>query len=166
MKIKIIGAGFAGVEASFFLANKGIKVELYEMRNKKMTPSHKTDLFAELICSNSFKAISIENAHGLLKKELEELDSIVIKTAYKTDVPAGGALAVDRDRFSQLITEQIKTHPNISIFNQEIESLDDFIISNEPVIIATGPLTSDMLQGSIHKLIGENFYSFLMLRLQ
>ena len=160
MIVKIIGAGFAGVEASFFLANKGIKVELFEMRDKKMTPAHQTGLFAELICSNSFKAISIENAHGLLKKELEELDSFAIKTAYKSNIPAGGALAVDRGKFSSLITNEIKSHPNISIFCEEIESLDDFIINNDMVIIATGPLTSDKLLLSISNIIGDKSMFF------
>ena len=159
-KINIIGAGFAGVEASFFLANKGFKINLYEMRSKKTTPAHKTNLFAELVCSNSFKSTALDNAHGLLKKEMEIFDSLIIKTAYENFVPAGGALAVDREKFSSSITKKIKEHPNITIFNEEIISIDKWLDNNEVVIIATGPLTSSKLEKSIIKIIGQKSLYF------
>ncbi len=159
-KINIIGAGFAGVEASFFLANKGFKINLYEMRSKKTTPAHKTNLFAELVCSNSFKSTALDNAHGLLKKEMEIFDSLIIKTAYENFVPAGGALAVDREKFSSSITKKIKDHPNITTFNEEIVSVDKWLDNNEVVIIATGPLTSSRLEKSIIKIIGQKSLYF------
>ena len=159
-KINIIGAGFAGVEASFFLANKGFKINLYEMRSKKTTPAHKTNLFAELVCSNSFKSTALDNAHGLLKKEMEIFDSLIIKTAYENFVPAGGALAVDREKFSSSITKKIKDHPNITTFNEEIVSVDKWLDNNEVVIIATGPLTSSKLEKSIIKIIGQKSLYF------
>jgi methylenetetrahydrofolate--tRNA-(uracil-5-)-methyltransferase len=160
MNINIIGAGFAGVEAAFYLAKKGYCINLFEMRDKKMTPAHKTSLFAELVCSNSFKSISIENAHGLLKKELQELDSIIIKTAYMNKVPAGNALAVDRNKFSSDITKIIKKNKNINFINKEIISLDNILKNNELTIIATGPLTSDNLKKSIIRLVGQNSLFF------
>lgn len=158
--ISIIGGGFAGVEAAYFLAKKGFKVELYEMRGKKTTEVHKTNFLAELVCSNSFKSMSIENAHGLLKEELSILGSLIVEIAKKTSVPAGQALAVDREKFSQMITQLIQNMPNITIINEEVTTLDKWINSNETVIIATGPLTSENLQKSIIKLIGENSLFF------
>jgi methylenetetrahydrofolate--tRNA-(uracil-5-)-methyltransferase len=160
MTVNIIGAGFAGAEASFFLAERGVKVNLYEMRDKKNTDAHKTPYFAELICSNSFKSKSLENAHGLLKKELEEMGSIIIKTAYKNSIPAGDSLAVDRDDFSRELTAIIKNHPNINFFNEEITSIEQLIGSRDVVILSTGPLTSGGLQENISELIGSSYLYF------
>lgn len=160
MNINIIGAGFAGVEAAYYLANKNFHVKLFEMRDKKMTPAHKTSFFAEPVCSNSFKSNSVDNAHGLLKKELHELDSIVLNTAYKNNVPAGNALAVDREKFSSEITEIIKKNKNIEFINQEIVSINKFIENNEITIISTGPLTSDGLQETVKNIFGNKSLYF------
>ena len=115
MVINVIGAGLAGCEACYYLAKKGYNVRLYEMRPKKMTPAHKTDKFAELVCSNSLRSDSLENACGILKKEMEMLDSLIIKAARLNKVEAGGALAVDREGYSQYVTNIIKGMPNIEI---------------------------------------------------
>ena len=154
--VKVIGAGLAGVEASFYLANKGIDVELYEMRPIKQTSAHKTDLFAELICSNSLRANSIDVAVGLLKEEMKMFNSIIMEAAEKTSVPAGGSLAVDRTLFAKYITEKIKNHPKIKVINEEITEIPDGY-----VIIATGPLTSDNFSQSIKEYLDEkDFYFF------
>ncbi len=134
----VIGAGLAGVEASYYLANQGIKVKLYEMRPVKMTEAHKTDKFAELVCSNSLRSKDPYNAVGLLKEELTLLNSIVMEAALKTEVEAGSSLAVDREAFSSFITNKIKNHPLIEVINEEVTSID----VNIPTIIATGPLIS------------------------
>ncbi|MBN2544610.1 MAG: methylenetetrahydrofolate--tRNA-(uracil(54)-C(5))-methyltransferase (FADH(2)-oxidizing) TrmFO [Spirochaetes bacterium] len=160
MIVNIIGAGFAGVEACSFLSKKGFNINLYEMRDKKLTEAHKTKFFAELICSNSFKSLSMTNAHGLLKKEMEELDSLIIKTAYEYRVPAGNSLAVDRDKFARSVTKKIKNLPNVNFVNEEITSLNDFLKKDEFLIIATGPLTSEKLQEEIIKLAGEKSLFF------
>ena len=160
MIINIIGAGFAGVEAAYFLAKKGCKVNLYEMRDKKMTPAHKTAFFAEPVCSNSFKSTALDNAHGLLKKELEELDSIIIKCACQEKIPAGGALAVDRERFASRVTQELGEIENINIIRDEVRSFDEFIKKNEPLIISSGPLTSPKLSEAVQKLIGKDFLFF------
>ena len=139
--IKIIGAGLAGSEAAYYLANAGIKVKLYEMRNIKQTPAHQTDLFAELVCSNSLRSNDPYNAVGLLKEEMKLLESLIIEAAYQAAVPAGSSLAVDRTNFSEYITNKIKQHPNIEIVNEEVIYLDP----NELTIIAAGPLASDRL---------------------
>ena len=157
-KVIIIGAGLAGSEAAWQLAKRGVKVDLYEMRPKKMTPAHKTENFAELVCSNSLRANNITNAVGLLKEEMRRLDSLIIKCADATQVPAGGALAVDRDKFSQMITETIKTHPNINVIEEELLTIPK---GDYPVIVATGPLTSDSLSKDIRdytKQDGLYFY--------
>ena len=140
------------------MAKRGVKVDLYEMRPKKMTPAHKTENFAELVCSNSLRATNITNAVGLLKEEMRRLDSLIIKCADATQVPAGGALAVDRDKFSQMITETIKTHPNINVIEEELLTIPK---GDYPVIVATGPLTSDSLSKDIRnytKQDGLYFY--------
>lgn len=147
-KVIVIGAGLAGSEAAWQLAKRGIKVDLYEMRSKKMTPAHKTTNFAELVCSNSLRANSVTNAVGLLKEEMRRLDSIIIQCADETQVPAGGALAVDRDKFSELITKKIREHENINVIDEEIKEIPKGEI---PVIVATGPLTSDALSEDIKK---------------
>ena len=156
MKVRIIGAGLAGSEAAYYLAKKGYEIELYEMRPLKMTPAHKTSGFAELVCSNSLRADSLENACGILKKEMEEFDSIVIKSARLNHVEAGGALAVDRVTFSKYIEETIKSFSNVRVINEEILEINDEI----PTIIATGPLTSDALSKSIIEKFGFNEFHF------
>ena len=157
-KVIVIGAGLAGSEAAWQLAKRGVNVDLYEMRPKKMTPAHKTQNFAELVCSNSLRANNITNAVGLLKEEMRRLDSLIIKCADATQVPAGGALAVDRDKFSEMITETIKNHPNINVIEEELTEIPKGDI---PVVVATGPLTSDSLSQDIRKYTKqEGLYFF------
>lgn len=151
----VIGAGLAGSEAVYQLAKRGYNVKLYEMRPRKMTSAHKTEGFAELICSNSLRAAGIENAVGLLKEEMRKLDSLIIKAADATRVEAGGALAVDRDDFSKYITDTIKNMKNVEIIYEEVTKIPD-----GPVIIASGPLTSDSLHIEIQNLLGENYMYF------
>lgn len=154
-EVIVIGAGLAGSEASYQLAKRGFKVKLYEMRPVKMTPAHKTGGFAELICSNSLRANSIENAVGLLKEEMHRLDSLIIEAAYATRVEAGGALAVDRDAFSDYVTKKLEEHPNIEVIHEEVTT-----IPSGPVVIATGPLTGTLLHDKIKELIGEDYMYF------
>lgn len=158
MKFKVIGAGLAGVEAAWQIANKGYKVSLYEMKPIKHSEAHKSDLFCELVCSNSLKASRIESAAGLLKEEMARLGSLTIPIARSVSVPAGGALAVDRNLFSQAVTDKIKSHPNIEVVNEVVENLelDDDTIT----IVATGPLTDGKLAESISKITGDylSFY--------
>lgn len=153
--VTVIGAGLAGSEASYQLAKRGFKVKLYEMRPKKLTPAHKTGLFAELVCSNSLRAAGLENAVGLLKQEMRMLDSLIIRCADATRVPAGGALAVDRDLFSELVTKEIRNNPLIEVIEEEITEIPD-----GPVIIASGPLTSDTLSEKIKEIIHEDYLYF------
>ncbi|MBN2604580.1 MAG: methylenetetrahydrofolate--tRNA-(uracil(54)-C(5))-methyltransferase (FADH(2)-oxidizing) TrmFO [Bacilli bacterium] len=153
--VTVIGAGLAGCEASYQLAKQGIKVKLYEMRPTKLTPAHKTGLFAELVCSNSLRAAGLENAVGLLKQEMRMLDSLIIRCADATSVPAGGALAVDRDLFSELVTKSIRENPLIEVIEEELTEIPE-----GPVIIASGPLTSDALSESIKNLIDEEYLYF------
>lgn len=156
MYINVIGAGLAGCEAAMQIAKRGVKVRLYEMKPVKKTPAHHTDLFGELVCSNSLKAMRVESAAGLLKEEMRRLDSFLMKCADKCKVPAGGALAVDRDIFSKLVTEGIKSNPNIEVITEEIsEILDDAI-----TIVATGPLTSEPLADTISKMFGDSLSFF------
>lgn len=155
--MKIIGGGLAGCEAAWQAANRGIEVELYEMKPKKYSPAHKSEFLAELVCSNSLKADRIENACGLLKEEMRLLSSLIIAAADKTRVPAGGALAVDRELFSEYITEKINTHPNITVINKEVTEIN----SGEYTVIATGPLTSEPLFEEIKRLTGtEDLYFY------
>ena len=135
-KVNVIGAGLAGCEAAYTLANRGVKVTLYEMKPYKKSPAHKSDLFAELVCSNSLKAARIESAAGLLKEEMRRLGSICLEAADKFAVPAGGALAVERNGFSEYITQKIKNHPNIEIKYETVEKIP----TEGVTIIATGPL--------------------------
>jgi methylenetetrahydrofolate--tRNA-(uracil-5-)-methyltransferase len=151
-EIVIIGGGLAGSEAAYQIAKRGIKVKLYEMKPNKFSPAHSNKNLAEIVCSNSFKSNSITNACGLLKEELRRLDSLLIKCADETKVPAGQALAVDRDKFAELVTEKLKENPNIEIINEEVSKIDD----NQITIIATGPLTSDALSGEIARLTGKD----------
>lgn len=148
--VKVIGAGLAGCEAAWQLAKMGIEVELFEMKPKKFSPAHSMNGFAELVCSNSLKADRIENACGLLKEEMRMFDSLMMQSADISRVPAGGALAVDRNVFSEYITDKIKSHPLITVINEEVTVLNP----DEYTIIATGPLTSDALSQSIAALTG------------
>ena len=157
MRVKVIGAGLAGCEAAWQLARAGVEVELYEMKPKKYSPAHSKDYFAELVCSNSLKAERIENACGLLKEEMRLFNSLMIEAADFARVPAGGAVAVDRDLFSQFITDKIKSEPLIQIVNEEVTDIN----VDEYTIIATGPLTSDELSKAVAKLTGnENMYFY------
>lgn len=152
MKVKVIGAGLAGCEAALQLAKNGISVDLYEMKPKKFSPAHSSEKFAELVCSNSLKAERIENACGLLKEEMRLFSSVMMEAADISRVPAGGALAVDRDVFSQYITDKIKSEPLINVINDEITEID----TDEYTIIATGPLTSDDLAKEIKRITGDS----------
>ena len=151
-EITVIGGGLAGVEAAWQAASLGARVRLYEMRPVKRTPAHRTDKLAEIVCSNSLKSDEPGSASHLLKEELRRADSIVMKAAAETRVPAGAALAVDRERFANHITAQIETHPNIEIVREEITTIP----RDETSIIATGPLTSDALTFEIMKLTGDD----------
>ena len=153
MKVKVIGAGLAGSEAAWQLANRGIEVELYEMRPVKKSPAHHTGDFAELVCSNSLRGDRLENAVGLLKEELRRCGSIIMECAEATRVEAGGCLAVDRGGFSKMVTEKVKNHPNITVISEEVTEVPE-----GPVIIATGPLTSDAMSEAIGKYFGETGY--------
>ena len=151
-EIVIIGGGLAGSEAAYQIAKRGIKVKLYEMKPNKFSPAHSNKNLAEIVCSNSFKSNSITNACGLLKEELRRLDSLLIKCADETRVPAGQALAVDRDKFAELVTAKLQENPNIEIINEEVSKIND----DQITIIATGPLTSDALSSEIARLTGKD----------
>ena len=155
-KINVIGAGLAGCEAAIQIANSGIMVDLYEMKPEKRSPAHKTDLFAELVCSNSLKAERVNSAAGLLKAEMRKFSSVCLTAADNCKVAAGGALAVDRELFSKAITEEIKNHPNINIKTKIVDKIDD----NEVTVIATGPLTDENLTEEIKRLCGTENLSF------
>ena len=150
--INVIGGGLAGCEAAYQIAKKGIKVKLYEMKPEKFSPAHSNDNLAEIVCSNSFKSNLLTNACGLLKEELRKMDSLLIKCADKVSVPAGQALAVDREQFSKLVTEKIKSNPNIQVINKEVKEIEEDTIT----IIATGPLTSEDMSKKILELTGED----------
>ena len=150
--VKVIGAGLAGCEAAWQLAQAGISVTLYEMKPKKFSPAHHCDNFAELVCSNSLKADRIENACGLLKEEMRLFGALMMEAADVARVPAGGALAVDRTIFSDFITEKIKSHPLITVVHEEITEIHP----DEYTVIATGPLTSDGLSAAITGLTGDD----------
>ncbi len=156
MYINVIGAGLAGCEAAMQIASFGADVHLYEMKPVKRTPAHHTDYFGELVCSNSLKAMRTESAAGLLKEEMRRLDSFLMKCADKCRVPAGGALAVDRDEFSRLVTEGIKSNQKIRIISEEITQIPDDAVT----IIATGPLTSEPLAESIKQKFGNSLSFF------
>ena len=153
MIVKVIGAGLAGSEAAWQLANRGIEVELYEMKPHKMTPAHHSPNFAELVCSNSLRGDRLENAVGLLKEELRRVGSLILQCAEATRVEAGGALAVDREGFAAMVTEKIRSHPLITVIDEEVTQVPE-----GPVIIATGPLTSDAMSKAIGEYFGETDY--------
>lgn len=153
--VKVIGAGLAGSEAAWQIAQQGVKVHLYEMRPVKKTPAHRSDQFAELVCSNSLRANNLTNAVGILKEEMRHLNSVIIKAADECSVPAGGALAVDREEFAAKVTSYIEGHPNITVFREEIPAIPEGIS-----IVATGPLTSESLSEELKKLTGEEHLYF------
>lgn len=153
--VNVIGAGLAGSEAAWQLAERGIKVNLYEMRPVKQTPAHHTDKFAELVCSNSLRANTLTNAVGVLKEEMRMLNSVIIGAADACAVPAGGALAVDRHEFAAHVTNSVKEHPNVTVINEEITQIPD-----GPTVIATGPLTSPALSEQLKQLTGEEYLYF------
>lgn len=151
MKVKVIGGGLAGCEAAWSLANAGFEVDLLEMKPVKFSPAHKYKGLAELVCSNSLKADRIGSAAGMLKEEMRRLGSLTMECASQSKVSAGGALAVDREKFSDLVTEKIKNHPLINLVSQEVEEIP----LDEYVVVATGPLTSGKLAENIQKLCGD-----------
>ena len=153
--VKVIGAGLAGCEAAWQLAQRGISVELYEMKPKKMSPAHHSADFAELVCSNSFRGERLENAVGLLKEELRRCGSLIMQCAEATRVEAGGCLAVDRGGFAAMVTEKIRNHPNIRVIDEEVTQVPD-----GPVIVATGPLTSDAMSEAIGAYFGQDYLHF------
>jgi len=154
--VKVIGAGLAGSEAAWQIAQQGVPVTLYEMRPVKQTPAHHTDGFAELVCSNSLRANGLANAVGVLKEEMRRLDSLILSCADLHAVPAGGALAVDRDGFSAEVTKRLREHPLITVVNAEVTEIPQEGIA----VIATGPLTSPELSDSIKQLMGEEYFYF------
>ncbi len=154
-KVTVVGAGLAGCEAAWQLAQRGFSVDLLEMKPEKMSPAHKSEDFAELVCSNSLRGDRLENAVGLLKEELRRVGSLILTCAEATRVEAGGCLAVDRQGFSKLVTEKIRSHPNITVIPGEITE-----IPAEPVIIATGPLTSEPLSQAIGTYFGADYLHF------
>ena len=156
MKINVIGAGLAGCGAAMQISSAGVPVRLYEMKPNKKSPAHKTNYFGELVCSNSLKAMRVESAAGLLKEEMRRLNSFLMQCADKCQVPAGGALAVDREKFAQLVTEGIQSHPLIEVVSEEITKIPEDGIT----VIATGPLTSDALAKSIEERFGDSLSFF------
>jgi len=154
-KVTVIGAGLAGSEAAHQIASRGVRVDLYEMRPVRKTPAHISDKFAELVCSNSLRANGLTNAVGVLKEEMRRLDSLIMRAADKHAVPAGGALAVDRDGFSGEITDTLRNHPLIEVRNEELTALPEGI-----VVVATGPLTSPDLSARLRELMGEEYLYF------
>ena len=155
-RIKVIGAGLAGAEAAYLAARLGVEVDLYEMKPKKRTPAHHNDKFAELVCSNSLRSNQLNNAVGLLKEELRRMGSLIMEAAYASEVPAGSALAVNREEFSSYITEKIKNHPLITVHEQEVTSID----LNEITVVATGPLTSEDMARTVSEICGTDELHF------
>ena len=153
--VKVIGAGLAGCEAAWQLAQRDVQVELYEMKPRKMSPAHHSADFAELVCSNSFRGDRLENAVGLLKEELRRCGSLIMSCAEATRVEAGGCLAVDRGGFAKMVTEKIRNHPNITVFDEEVTE-----VPAGPVIVATGPLTSDDMSEAIGAYFGQDYLHF------
>ena len=156
MTVNVFGAGLAGCEAAYQLAKRGVKVKLYDMKPHQKTPAHSSDMFCELVCSNSLKAKRVSSAAGLLKEEMRHLDSLLVKCADECAVPAGGALAVDREKFSSIVTETLKNHENIEFISEEVTCIP----SDEISVVATGPLTSDALSLHISDMFGEHLSFF------
>ena len=155
MEVKVIGAGLAGSEAAWQLAQRGFAVTLYEMKPRKMTPAHHSEDFAELVCSNSLRGDRLENAVGLLKEELRRCGSLILQCADATRVEAGGCLAVDRGGFSRMVTEKIRSHPGITVVSEEVTG-----VPRGPVIVATGPLTSEPMSRAIGEYFGQDYLHF------
>ena len=153
--VNVIGAGLAGSEAAWQIANAGVAVHLYEMRPTKKTPAHHTNQFAELVCSNSLRGNSLQNAVGVLKEEMRRMNSVIIHSADETSVPAGGALAVDRDTFSATVTEKLRNHPLITVYEEELTEFPEGI-----TVVATGPLTSEGLAKTIKEFNGSDGFYF------
>jgi methylenetetrahydrofolate--tRNA-(uracil-5-)-methyltransferase len=158
--IRIIGGGLAGSEAAWQAASRGVRVTLHEMRPARPTQVHKTDKFAELVCSNSFRGDKLDNAVGLLKEEMRRLGSLIMRAADESRVPAGAALAVDRERFSQIVTDAVSAHPLITILRDEVPRIPEPDAAGGPIIIATGPLTSDSLSADIATFVGRDHLYF------
>lgn len=158
--VTVIGGGLAGSEAAWQIASRGVRVRLHEMRPLRPTLVHQTDRFAELVCSNSFRGDKLDNAVGVLKEEMRRLGSLVMRCADATRVPAGAALAVDRNQFAQAVTDAIANHPGIEIVRGEVEGIPAPGTTDGPVIIATGPLTSDTLSADIQRFVGAEHLSF------
>ena len=156
MELKIIGGGLAGCEAAWQAAERGIKVKLYEMKPSVFSPAHTNENLCELVCSNSLKGNGLDNACGLLKEEMRRMNSLVIKCADETSVPAGGALAVDRDKFAALVTERIQAHPNIELVSEVVSDIN----TDEYTIVASGPLTHETLSDAIIRLTGQESLFF------
>ncbi len=154
--LMVIGGGLAGCEAAWQAAQRGVQVELYEMRPVRQTPAHVTDKLAELVCSNSLGSKLPDRASGLLKAELDRLGSLILACAEETALPAGGALAVGREAFAELVTRRIENHPNIRVIRQEVTAIP----TNRPVVVASGPLTSDALAADIARLSGQEYLYF------
>ena len=154
--VTVVGAGLAGCEAAWKCAENGVRVRLYEMKPKKFTPAHRNPDFAELVCSNSLKAARLDSAAGLMKEEMRRLGSLLLQVADQCGVPAGGALAVDRNIFAAKVTEAIRSHPNIEVTERELTEIP----SDDVVIIATGPLTSEPFSRAIGGLCGNEFLNF------
>lgn len=155
-RINVIGAGLAGSEAAYAAAELGVRVDLYEMKPEKYSPAHHSPNFSELVCSNSFRSNQLSNAIGLLKAELHRMGSLIMEAAYLSEVPAGSALAVDREKFSGYITEKLKNHPLVSVHGEEVTEIPEDGIT----VIATGPLTSDALASSLHAFLGRDELHF------
>ena len=153
MNVTVIGAGLAGCECAWQLAQRGVSVTLMEMKPRKMTPAHNSSGFAELVCSNSLRSDQLENAVGLLKEELRRCGSLILRCADQTRVEAGGALAVDREGFSKAVTDAVRSHPDITVAEEEVTAIPD-----GEVVVASGPLTSDALSQAIAGLFPENSY--------
>lgn len=154
-KAKVIGAGLAGSEAAWQLANRGIDVELYEMKPLRRSPAHHRDSFAELVCSNSLRSDRLQNGAGLMKEEMRRLGSLIMECADACRVPAGGALAVDREGFTETVTDRIKNHPNITVIHEEMDSIPE-----SPAIVATGPLTDGALYNAIEEFFGVSLHFY------
>jgi methylenetetrahydrofolate--tRNA-(uracil-5-)-methyltransferase len=159
MGVRVVGGGLAGSEAAWQAASRGVRVTLYEMRPVRPTAVHKTDRLAELVCSNSFRGDKLDNAVGLLKEEMRRLGSLVMRAAEASRVPAGAALAVDRERFAEIVTQALNDHPLITVVREEIASIPASSV-DEPVIVATGPLTSDALSADLAALVGQGHLYF------
>src|SRR5262245_40054717 len=159
MPVCVVGGGLAGSEAAWQIATRGVRVRLHEMRPVRATPVHRTDRLAELVCSNSFRGDKLDNAVGLLKEEMRRLGSLIMRAAEASRVPAGAALAVDRERFSEIVTSEVASHSLITVVREEMRQIPDSS-ERQPVIVATGPLTSETLSADVARLVGSEHLYF------